>query len=74
LWFSNWQFCYQCCGQFEARGKVHLFSSVRKCFTAACDYMVHKFPFKHDVLIHAEVVSISSISKASFSSSRFFCQ
>jgi hypothetical protein len=31
--------------------------------------MVHKFPFKHDVLIHAD---ISSISKASFFSIRFF--
>lgn len=52
--------------------KCIFFKSVRKCFSSSCDYMVHKFPFKDEVLVNAEVANISSISKTSFSSLRFF--
>ncbi|XP_046402959.1 uncharacterized protein LOC124168735 [Ischnura elegans] len=52
--------------------KSVFFKSVRKCFSSSCDYMIHKFPFKDEVLIHAEVADISNIGKASFSSLRFF--
>lgn len=60
--------------KLNQKQKEVFFPSVRKYYTVACDYMVHKFPVKSDVLVHAEVADINSISTASFSSLRFFVE
>lgn len=54
--------------------KLIFFDSVRKYYSASCDYIVHKFPLKDEVLIHAEVANISTICNASFSSVKFFIE
>ena len=60
----------------EANGsKIRLtefYSSVRNYYTAACNYMLSKFPYQDEVLINAAVADISSRVKQDFSSIRFF--
>lgn len=52
--------------------KKVFFSSVRKYFTTACDYIVCKFPLKNEVLEKAEVAAIEKIENAKFSDVTFF--
>ncbi len=42
------------------------------CETVLCNYMVHKFPFKDEVLMHAEVCNFKNIENSSFSSVKYF--
>lgn len=50
------------------------FDSVRKYFIKVCDYIIHKFPVNSDVLLHARVACLSSISDSSFKSVLFFTE
>lgn len=63
---------YKLVEKLKEEQKRVFFSSVRKYFETACDYMLHKFPLKNDVLTHSEVVCMQSLSSASFSSVRYF--
>lgn len=58
----------------EDKEKSVFYSSVRKYFVLACDYIVNKFPLKNEVLKHAEVARLSNIENASFSSVRYFVE
>nr|XP_042913534.1 uncharacterized protein LOC122273560 [Parasteatoda tepidariorum] len=53
--------------------KEEFFQAVRNYFTTVCDYMIHKFPFKDDILLNAKVLNLNGIENASFSNIRFFC-
>lgn len=48
------------------------FTSVKRYYIKACDYIVSKFPNSSDVLNHAQVADIHKRGEASFSSLRFF--
>ena len=52
--------------------KTEFYSSVRKYFAAACQYVVKKFPMQVDFLKHAEVVDLEKRGSSSFDSVRYF--
>ncbi|KAL7378445.1 hypothetical protein ABVT39_013846 [Epinephelus coioides] len=59
----------------QSQGKLELkpfFRDVRKFFSSAADYMVSKFPFRDEVLMHAVVADITKRQSVKFSSLRFF--
>jgi hypothetical protein len=49
-----------------------LYSPVRKSYSAACDYMLRKFPYKDEVLTNAAVADISTRAEQDFSFILFF--
>lgn len=57
----------------EADKKV-FYSSVRKYFMASCDYVIHKFPLKNEVLKKAGVANLENIESSSFSDVSFFVE
>lgn len=52
--------------------KTVFFSSVRKYFMTACDYIINKFPLKNVTLQKAKVASLDKIENAVFSDVIFF--
>lgn len=59
----------------QSQGKLELkpfFRDVRKFFSFAADYMVSKFPFGDELLMHAVVADIIKRQSVKFSSLRFF--
>jgi hypothetical protein len=56
----------------KSEDKVIFYENVRKFYVSVCHYMIHKFPFKDEILKHAEVCSLKSIENASFTSIEFF--
>lgn len=52
--------------------KKLFFSTVIKYYISACDYIIHKFPLKSEILKKAQVTQIENIEQANFSDVRYF--
>ena len=48
------------------------YQGVRQYYVAACKYMIKKFPFNDEVLLHAEIADISKRQSKAFDSVLFF--
>ncbi|KAJ8270844.1 hypothetical protein GJAV_G00119920 [Gymnothorax javanicus] len=59
-------------GSLGEEEKKTFYSSVRKYYTEACNYIVAKFPLRSELLYHAQVADVSLRQNAKFSSLKFF--
>jgi len=50
------------------------YSAVRLYFTTVCDYMIKKFPYGDELLVHAQVADVSRRLEMDFSSVSFFVE
>ena len=58
--------------KFSSTQTAEFFSSVRKYFTAVCDYILKKFPINKEVLRHASVADPRKRLESKFESVSFF--
>ena len=58
--------------KFSSSQTTEFFSSVRKFFTAVCDYILKKFPINNEVIKHASVADPRKRLESKFESVSFF--
>jgi hypothetical protein len=54
--------------------RKEFFAKIRNYYVRCCDYINLKFPFRDEVLRHAEVCNIENLPMASFTSIKFFIE
>lgn len=54
------------------KDQKQFYVNIRKYLCRVCNYILHKFPIKDEVVLHAKVADVSRLPHASFSDIKFF--